>query len=164
MEYKASLDKIAKGTTLFVIALFGFIGARVITELWASESDSIFPNALSLVAILTVFLVSWMYAPISYSLTHDTLLINRRTGPVRIALAEIKEARLLDGNTTALGIRTFGVGGFFGYFGKFYFSRLGHVTCYLTQRKNRILIVTTQGKKIMISPDDPGLADLLKPS
>jgi hypothetical protein len=54
-------------------------------------------------------------------------------------------------------IRTFGVGGLFGYFGKFHTPNIGHITFYATQRVNKVLIVTKQGKKIILTPDDIGL-------
>lgn len=51
-------------------------------------------------------------------------------------------------------IRLFGVGGLFGYYGKYYNFKMGHMTLYTTQKRNRILMTMITGKKIIISPDD----------
>lgn len=58
-------------------------------------------------------------------------------------------------------IRTFGVGGLFGNYGKFYTQGLGNITMYGTQNKNFILI-KTENKKILITPDDLRIIDHLK--
>jgi hypothetical protein len=71
--------------------------------------------------------------------------------------------RTLADNEAKGTIRTFGVGGLFGYFGKFHTPGIGHSTFYATQRKNKILIVTSNDKKIVITPDDNSLAEKLKP-
>ena len=52
-------------------------------------------------------------------------------------------------------IRTFGIGGVFGYIGKFKNSILNNYTAYVTHRKKTVLIVTDNDEKILISPDDP---------
>ena len=50
----------------------------------------------------------------------------------------------------------------FGYFGKFYNRNFGHITCYLSQRRNLIYIKTKAGKKMLISPDDVNFGNYLK--
>lgn len=52
-------------------------------------------------------------------------------------------------------IRTFGIGGVFGYIGNFKNSVLGHYKAYVTHRKKTVLIVTDDNQKILISPEDP---------
>ena len=59
-------------------------------------------------------------------------------------------------------IRTFGNGGLFGYYGKFYSSKLGNITLYATQSRNRVLIKTIHGTQIMITPDDLSLVEALQ--
>ena len=63
-------------------------------------------------------------------------------------------AREISNNDMGLTIRTFGVGGLFGYFGKFFNSKIGRLTMYGTRRNNTVLI-ETDNKKIILTPDDP---------
>jgi len=71
---------------------------------------------------------------------------------------EIKEIKVLEFHDLTGLVRTFGNGGLFGYYGKFYSRKQGKMTLYTTRRDNRIMIITKADKKIIISPDDLALA------
>ena len=64
-------------------------------------------------------------------------------------------AQIVDKETMKWTVRTFGVGGLFGYFGKFANRALGSMTLYATRRNNYVLIITTDERKIIITPDEP---------
>ena len=51
------------------------------------------------------------------------------------------------------GVRTFGVSGIFGYFGRFYTTHLGHHILYVTDRHKAVVIEAD--KTYVVSPDDP---------
>lgn len=74
----------------------------------------------------------------------------------------INEMTTLSAREIGTMIRTFGNGGLFGYYGKFHSSKLGSMTLYATQSKNRILIKTIHGSQIMITPDDLSLVEALQ--
>ncbi len=164
MEYKASLDTLAKILTFGAIILFIFIGQKSIRAINIAQGDNttLFIHFGIIFLLLIIILVSWLFAPQSYSFYGGDLVIKRPVGNVNIMLSEITEAKILESNETSGLIRTFGNGGLFGYYGKFYNSKLGHITLYTTQRKNRILINTSNGKKIVISPDDLSIIEKLK--
>jgi hypothetical protein len=48
-----------------------------------------------------------------------------------------------------------------GYSGLYYFSKVGWVWMHATQRTNYVLILTKDGKKRIITPDDMGLVELV---
>ena len=52
-------------------------------------------------------------------------------------------------------IRTFGVGGLFGYYGQFYNSKIGSMTWYATRQNNTVLVRTIDNKNIVLTPDEP---------
>ncbi|MBW7943281.1 MAG: hypothetical protein H3C64_13055, partial [Candidatus Kuenenia stuttgartiensis] len=81
---------------------------------------------------------------------------------IKIDFREIENVRLLENRETIGLLRVFGVGGLFGYFGKYYNSKIGSVNLYTSQRKNRILISTLGGNKYIISPDNLDLLKYLK--
>ena len=54
-------------------------------------------------------------------------------------------------------IRVFGVGGLFGYFGLFRNSRYGTMIWYATRRDQFVVIERSNGKTIVLTPDDPNL-------
>lgn len=75
-------------------------------------------------------------------------------GRKEIERSGISEVREVNKNDWGNGIRTVGAGGFFGYFVKFHFSKLGNVTAYGTNPRKTILITTKARQQYLISPDD----------
>lgn len=164
MKYKASLDTLAKGMTIGVFILLIAIGQISVRELTTAEGDTttILVQSGILLLFVAILLGSWLYAPQSYTVDNNNLTINRPIGKVSFKLSDIKQVRLLAKSETKGTIRTFGVGGLFGYFGKFYMQGIGHSAFYATQRKNKILITTSNDKKIVITPDNINLVEKLK--
>ena len=80
----------------------------------------------------------------------------------KIKLTDIAEIRIIPEGELIPGIRTFGSGGLFGYFGQFNYKGIGNVTLFATQKRNRVFIKTKQGRKIIITPDDLGITEQLK--
>jgi hypothetical protein len=63
--------------------------------------------------------------------------------------------QLLDKETLSWSVRVFGVGGFFGYFGKFANTKLGTMIWYATPKDNIVLVEMLNNKKIILTPDEP---------
>jgi hypothetical protein len=165
MEYKASLDTLAKGITIGIFILLIAIGQKSVRALLVAQGDTttILIHTGTLLLFVAILLGSWLYAPQSYAVDSNELTINRPIGKVSIKLADITQVRSLADNEMKGTIRTFGVGGLFGYFGKFHTPNIGHTTFYATQRQNRILITTKQDKKIVLTPDDISIIEKIKP-
>ena len=164
MKYKASLDTLSKGITIGVFILLIAIGQISIRELIVvpEESAEILMHSGILLLFIVILLGSWLYAPQSYIIENKNLTIIRPIGKVSYRLSDIKQVRALAKSETKGTIRAFGVGGLFGYFGRFYIPRIGYTTFYATQLKNKILIVTNSDKKIVITPDDTSMIEKLK--
>ena len=141
MKYKASLDKTAIIITILVSLLFG---ALIIFNF-------ILPLAILL---LIVYLICWHLKPLSYEIKAEEIIIRRLIKSVHINRADIENLTLIDKDKLSGTIRTFGVGGLFGWYGKFSNNELGDMSWYLTRRDKPILIISKTGKKILISPDD----------
>jgi hypothetical protein len=164
MDYKASLDTLAKVMTSGTFILFVIIGYQSVSAIRSAPGDrtTIYIHGGILLLFVAILLGSWLFAPRSYTLDGTELTINRPIGGVSINRSSIKEVRLLEAGELKGTIRTFGNGGLFGYYGKYYNSGIGHMTWYTTQSKNTVLIVTNEGKKVVISPDDTSLVEKLK--
>src|SRR5579862_4374130 len=136
MEYSASLDKFSKIATVAVFALIGGIAVFSFvlhppTHGGVSAGTII---RLNLSFVFIVLMITMYYRPKGYALASASLVIHLAKGDTIFPLAEFVEARLLDAKTAGATVRTFGSGGFFGYFGKFYNFKLGSLTLYATQR------------------------------
>lgn len=161
MEYKASLDKSGKLITLGVIVLFLIIVFFNITSS-ASSSEEIGVNTFLIpLFLLSIVVFAYLFSPKSYELTNSAFIIVRPINSKKIELKDVSLVRLLESSELSGVVRTFGVGGLFGYYGKFYASKIGSMMFYTTQNKNFILIETKQGKKIIVTPDDAKLVEEL---
>jgi hypothetical protein len=109
--------------------------------------------------LCAVIVFSYLWHPISYTITDYSLIIKRILKPLELKINEINELKQMSKSDLSGTIRTFGVGGLFGYFGKFYNRKYGTMNWYVTQNKNRVLIELKNGQKYIISPDDQNFTD-----
>jgi hypothetical protein len=88
-----------------------------------------------------------------YHIQDNQLKILRLGWSKDIDLSEIKEVELKPFAMTG-SVRTFGIGGLFGYVGYFRNSILKSYKAYVTHRQKTVVLTTEEGQ-IVISPDDP---------
>jgi hypothetical protein len=164
MEYKASLDGLAKGITISILLVFAVLSGVNVSRLFTHQGDSLYilVNVLVTVLLISIVVVCYIYRPAGYLLTQDHLVIKRPIGKIIIPTSEITAVRLLHDDDIKGLIRTFGVGGMFGYYGKHYNSVLGHTTWYATRRDNLVFVQTSDKRKIVLSPDNIRMAEHLE--
>jgi hypothetical protein len=92
-------------------------------------------------------------SPTGYSISEKELRIVNPSGAKTLPINEIESAIEINKSDIKHSIRTFGVSGVFGIYGKFYNRKFGSMNFYLSHYKNLILIETNSGKKLVISPD-----------
>ena len=148
MNFQASLDKTAKVTTFLVTILF--IGIIV----YGFSSDST-PKSMIYTAgsLVLVYVICWLLSPLSYTVTNTELQIKRPLGKIIIKKEDIKSVDVLQKSEIGGAIRTFGVGGLFGYYGKYFNQAFGSMSWYMT-RSDKPVLITTQKSKILVSPDE----------
>ncbi|MFM6969789.1 MAG: PH domain-containing protein [Sediminibacterium sp.] len=154
MKFNASLDKLAKVVTFIITIIFvSIIIGQLVFIIDSIQSISLF----SILILVIIYLIVFLYRPIYYTTTDKLVVIHRPISDIKINLIDIKSVELLDKERLKWTIRTFGVGGFFGYWGKFTNSKIGVMTWYATKRENAVLITTFSNKKILLTPDNPEL-------
>lgn len=152
MTYKTSLDNLAKIVTVSVTVIFATIIILQITLISDGANRS---PIFTMVALLIIYFGTFSFRPISYTLSEKSLTIHRPLVNVTIPRDEIKSVNRLTKEELSWTVRTFGVGGLFGYFGKFSNYKLGSMTWYATKRKeNMVLVTTINNNKIVLSPND----------
>lgn len=163
MTFKASLDNLTKGITVCVtlIILFG-----ILTELSLYFTHNSRSGLFVAIIIFAVYVFAYAYHPVAYELKGDTLIIKRPFSNVVINKSDIQNVALVDVEKVNRNtIRTCGVGGLFGYYGRFANPELGGMTWYATNTKNTVLICLCNNKKIVLTPDEPEsfVASMMKP-
>ncbi|MEX0811202.1 MAG: PH domain-containing protein [Chitinophagales bacterium] len=164
MEYKASLNTLGKIITGLVILFFIYMGYESISSFIKTPDDTtvLYPQIGAFVLLFLVIVFSYLFAPKAYKITDSELQVLRPVGNKKFKLSDISEVRFVENSLKTVGIRTFGVGGLFGYYGKFYFKDIGSVNMYATKLGNRILITMKDDKKIILTPNDLNFSSDLK--
>lgn len=163
--YKASLDWLSVGITISCCLIIGVLSWRSFKFVIYGQND--FSGIILHLSIITILigtlLFSFLFSIKNYQVnSNGALVIQRQISKIVIPKENILATKLLDDNEITGGIRKFGVGGLFGYYGIYYIPSLGNINFYTTRRNNRILIILKNNKKIIISPDDVSLLNSLK--
>jgi hypothetical protein len=145
-HFSASWDNLAKAATVGVCLLVGFVAVVLMLVV---ENFLLKAGFLALFGGILAIPILW--APRGYTIRSRTVLVKRLVGDAEIHVVE--EPRIW--NWTWWGIRLFGSGGLYGYFGYFAFRGLGRVFMHATNRRNLVLIKDVGGRKYLISPDNP---------
>jgi hypothetical protein len=151
MRFKTSLGTTAKIITIVITILFIIIiGGQYAFIKDAGKALPIYTTVL----VLIIYFLAFAYRPITYSVESGKITVHRLVKNIEIAKSEILSVEQIDKKLIRLSIRTFGVGGLFGYFGKFWNSKLGRMTWYAT-RMDKVVLVTTKSYKFILTPDEP---------
>jgi membrane protein YdbS with pleckstrin-like domain len=166
MTYKASFDTTVKVLSTLITGAIAVIAVSYLINIFQAAVQGVAISAYAGKIILVSLLVGlvlfvFLFSVKNYTIENNSLHINRWLNKVIIPFAEIKTVRVVTDADMGLVFRTFGVGGLFGYLGKFSSSKLGSLTYYATQNKNRVFIELHNGKKLLITPDDLVLAEQL---
>ena len=131
--FTTSLDKFNKTTTIivFVIILAIMISIFFLTP----ENEQDMAILFAFVPLISTIVV-YVLRPNNYSISSNKLLIHRAISNVEIDRNNIQSVREIEDSQVKNSIRTFGAGGFFGNFGKFWNSQLGNMTWYVTRKNN----------------------------
>jgi Bacterial PH domain len=150
--FTTSLDKSNK---IMTILLFLVIIAALIPSIIFTPEDAQYTITFTVILVGILLMIAFLIRPNNYSVSSDKLLIHRMISNVEIDRNNIKSVQEIDESQVKNSLRTFGVGGFFGSFGKFWNSKLGNMTWYVTRKNNFVLVETKDQKKIILTPDKP---------
>lgn len=151
-EFKAPYDSLVRAVTITVVVglmmLFALISYIAQIE---GEGFIVIPLLATVYSLITI--VPYLFSPRGFALTTSGILIKRIVKSILIPYSEISNVRRI--SWTWKGTRLGASGGLFGFFGLFHIKSLGRVWMYVTDRNKMIYIEVKQGKKFLISPDDP---------
>src|SRR5271165_3853606 len=142
--FAASYDLTTKTISAGLFVVFGLI--FIVTN-----------NAIVAVVGAAVLIVSYAYSPRGYTVFNGRIALNERLGVKRllgnvyVSLDGVREVRRATADDFRGGIRLFGDGGLFGYYGLFQTSKLGKCTWYVTNRRNAVVVIT-RAKTYIFSP------------
>ncbi len=142
----APWDNLVKSVTVFVII---FIISLILLFCYIIDNVNIIAGIITLYS--AVLVIPYLWAPKGYIVINKRILVKRLIGDLTISFME----EPVRWRWTWWGVRIFGSGGLYGYYGLFSFKGLGRVWMYATDRHTLVLIKSEQGRKILLSPKDP---------
>ncbi len=152
MRFNATLDSLSIAISVAVLVLFALIAALMF---YPPTSPGEAKAVIILLMLLTVYASAYLFSPLAYEITADAVVIHRPIRNVLIPLHTITSVEPAGRDRLKNAIRTFGVGGLFGYYGKFLNRAIGNMTWYATRRDQGVLLTTRDNQKILLTPDDP---------
>ncbi len=151
MIFKASLDKLTLSLTVGITILFLAIG---IGSIYLEQNEKSDVPIYVDVFLFLIYVLCYGLSPKSYEINEKSLIIKRPFKDVIIDRSQIASATAVESSALRWSVRTFGVGGLFGYFGKFWNKEFGDMTWYASQRSHMVLIITNDQQKIILTPDE----------
>jgi len=144
-------------TIILGIIVFIVVPYAIWNGLQAIETinDKTITHVLLAGLIPIIFMIATLFAPIGYTVTESSMIINRLGTNIIVPIAKIDRIRRITNKEIKFPIRICGVGGFCGSYGKFYNHKFGVFQAYITNRKTLIFIEYNNCKKILISPEKP---------
>ncbi len=103
---------------------------------------------MAVVILLSVCL--YFKSPKTIEVTGDALILHKAGGNMVMPFLDIQEIR----RYSKSGIRLFGIGGVFGFFGLFTNSEIGRHHAYVESYYEAFLVVRKSGKKYVLSCED----------
>ena len=151
MIFTTSLDKRAVILTVLVTVVFLFIIVMQYPIITDHMKDGAFYTTLT---CLFIYFLAFGFRPVKYKIKQDEIEICRPLLNARIRRSEVLHAEVIGSDVMHGAIRTWGVGGLWGYYGNFYSFTLGRMTWYAT-RKDKVVLLKTEKDNIILTPDDP---------
>jgi hypothetical protein len=141
--FQASWDNLVKGITVSVLILI--ISLIII---FSTVLDYL-PLMIGIITLYgSIIIIPYLWAPQSYTLKGRTVIVKRLVGDLKFQVKSGPERW----NWTWWGLRLFGSGGLYGYYGFFTFRNIGIVRMYATNRHNLVLLKDEKDRKILLSP------------
>ena len=144
--FAAPWDNLVKAVTICVFAFMIFV---MIVFGFVADSLSILVGMLALYSALLGS--PYLWAPRAYTVTDNKIIVKRLISDFQITAAQKPERW----RWTWWGIRLFGSGGLYGYYGYFSFRGLGRVCMHATNRNNLVLVKDEKGRRFLLSPSEP---------
>ncbi len=135
------------------VGISAFMLYEIFTQ--AENTESLIGLIVFNIIMLPTMLACEGLAPQRLEIGESQIVVLRRYQSVVIDRDEIKSVEPLPANAMRGAIRTGGVGGLFGYYGKYYTRTIGSFSLYATGSENLFLIRKWNGTNIVISCAEP---------
>ena len=156
---KVLIQKVHKARSLVILTIV-FLVILVLTDVYLLVQVIMnkipYILGISLLAIITATVIgSYLYAPMSIALSDDALILYRGIGKKKFNYSDIAtiDTYISDGTV----VRICGIGGVFGFIGRYYTKKIGHYFSYVGDYSQAFYLRLKNGKKYLFSCEDRDL-------
>lgn len=151
MIKKVHRSKSVKILTFIFMTILVVADIYLITQMATQKIPFILCALLFAIISATIFF-SYMYAPMCIRLTDSSLILHRGIGKKVIDYSDIREIDIY--KSEGIIVRVCGIGGVFGFIGKFYNKKIGHYFSYVGDYSQTFYVQQKNGKKYVFSCED----------
>jgi hypothetical protein len=153
--YETTWDSRVWGWTLVV-------GALLLWVLWGLLKSSVLATPMrfgsqgvAATILVGLLLITFSFSPRGYEVKDGVLAVKTFARAFRFDLRNVVAVeRASSAEVFGGGVRTFGVGGLFGYYGYFNSPKLGKFLAFATARE-RLVVIRLADRVIVVSPNRP---------
>ena len=122
-----------------------------LVQVFIGDIPYLFSIELSLIIALSI-IISYGYAPLTVTLSESSLVLRRGIGRKQFNYSDIEYVEAYDNKKIAA--RLCGIGGLFGFIGRYYTEGIGHYFSYVGDYSQAFYFQLKSGKKYMLSCED----------
>lgn len=152
ISYSIPWDKTVSVVTYTILIVFTVISILLIYQLFKKPNYFIIS---ALIMFIAIPLIAYIYAPRGYVINENGLTIKLGISSIIIPMSEITRIYNIPKEQMNNTNKSFASGGLFGYYGRFENKTLGSFKMYAGRFDSLIIIVKSNGDKIIISPEKP---------
>jgi len=155
-DFGATLSRRAKLVTWGVGFGVGLGVPIILSVAFGIAFGTPYPLILPLITGV-LLLLAWRYRIVGYRLDTDAIRVLRPAGSAAIVLSDVAEIRFPASRPPGAVIGLWRVEGLFGTQGTYWNRSWGRFRLYVTDDKNTVEILLRDGRRVLLSPDDPAL-------
>lgn len=153
---KILTKRVHKSKTVVVLTII-FMPILVLTDVFGLiqvvRGDVPYLLGIGVVLIITLtIIISYGYAPLTITLSESSLVLRRGIGQKQFNYSDIERVEAYDNKKIAA--RLCGIGGIFGFIGRYYVEGIGHYFSYVGDYSQAFYFQLKSGKKYMLSCED----------
>lgn len=153
---KILTKKVHKSKTLVALTIV-FLAILILTDVFflvqilIGDVSYLFGIEFSLIVALSI-IFSYVYAPMRITFSENSLVLHRGIGKKQFHYSDIESVEAF--NNKHIALRICGIGGVFGFVGRYYTEGIGHYFSYVGDYSQAFYFQLKNGKKYLLSCED----------
>lgn len=151
MTKKVHKSKTLVALTIVFLAILILTDVFFLVQILIGDVSYLFGIEFSLIVALSI-IFSYVYAPMRITFSENSLVLHRGIGKKQFHYSDIESIEVF--NNKHIALRICGIGGVFGFVGRYYVEGIGHYFSYVGDYSQAFYFQLKNGKKYLLSCED----------